>query len=123
LRFLLDENVGKTLAAILAANGHDVIRVFEVASGSSDVQILNLARIEDRILVTYDSDFGDLIFVGNEPPPNSIIYLRLDPSDQQSAGFQLISLCKRQDISSCMIVIDHQNIRMRAFPSEKQKND
>jgi predicted nuclease of predicted toxin-antitoxin system len=123
LKFLLDENVRKTLAAILAANGHDIVRVAEVASGKSDVQVLTLARIEGRVLITYDSDFGELIFVGNEPPPYSIIYIKIDPSDQKSAALQLISLCKKQYLSGYFIVLDYQNIRMRAFPSEKQKND
>ncbi len=118
MRFLLDENIGKTLATLLIANGYDVLRVAKFARGSSDKDVIALARKDNRILVTYDSDFGELIFVDNISPPVAIIYLRIDPADQQSAAFQIFSLCENQNVAGHFIVVDQQNIRMRLFPSE-----
>jgi predicted nuclease of predicted toxin-antitoxin system len=62
LRFLVDENLGASLASHLKALGHDAVPVSERARGASDEQVLALAVKEQRILVTEDKDFGALVF-------------------------------------------------------------
>jgi predicted nuclease of predicted toxin-antitoxin system len=41
--------------------------------------VLALARREVRVLVTFDSDFGELIFLHGEPAPPAVVLLRLHP--------------------------------------------
>ena len=41
-----------------------------------DAQVLALASQEQRILVTGDKDFGDLVFVARQPAPHGVILVR-----------------------------------------------
>lgn len=60
LRLLADENVPRSAIVALREAGHDVRCVAEVSSGASDQVVLSLATSEDRILLTFDKDFGEL---------------------------------------------------------------
>lgn len=78
-RLLLDENFPQSAARGLAEAGHDVQRVAALAPGLADGGVLALAREQQRCLVTFDSDFGDLVFQHGAIPPPCIVYLRLHP--------------------------------------------
>ena len=62
MRFLADENIHAALVKWLRSAGHDVIYAAESLSGDPDEVLLEIARREERILVTDDKDFGDLVF-------------------------------------------------------------
>jgi len=62
MRFIVDEYTGPKVAAWLEQEGHDVYSVYDQNPGIDDSQVLDLAVVEDRVLVTCDKDFGDLIF-------------------------------------------------------------
>ena len=55
MRFLLDENVHRKLAAFLIAHGHDATRT---PKGLTNGAVFALARSESRILITHDEDFA-----------------------------------------------------------------
>ena len=58
---LLDENIHPAVLEALRAGGRDVQSVFSKgAIGASDVEVLELATSEGRLVVTHDSDFGTL---------------------------------------------------------------
>lgn len=78
-RLLLDENFPHSAADGLARAGHDVQNVAALAPGLADRGVLALAREHQRCLVTFDSDFGDLVFQHGAEPPPCIVYLRLHP--------------------------------------------
>ena len=44
------------------AAGHDVNWDSEISPGITDTQVIELAIQQDRILVTFDKDFGELAF-------------------------------------------------------------
>jgi len=62
LRFLADENIPIASVEALRGAGHDVVAVAEVAQGASDRAVLRIACDESRLLVTFDRDFGALVF-------------------------------------------------------------
>jgi len=58
-RFLLDENVSNNLKKNLILNGYDVITIQDLNKrGAKNSELMELARIEKRILITYDKDFA-----------------------------------------------------------------
>lgn len=81
MRFLVDECTGPVVAAWLASLDHDVYSVFDESPGSADLDILARAVSEDRILITNDKDFGELIF-RERRTHNGVIFLRL--ADERS---------------------------------------
>ncbi len=63
MRFLIDESADARLVAHLIALGHDAIFVaFSHGQGLSDVQVLDVAHAQRRVLITDDPDFGELVF-------------------------------------------------------------
>jgi predicted nuclease of predicted toxin-antitoxin system len=61
MRWLLDECVDAALADQLRKLGHDVIYIAETAPQATDSDVLRRAVVEDRLLLTEDKDFGDLV--------------------------------------------------------------
>lgn len=62
MKFLVDECVGLGVVEWLRQQGYDAISIIEVSRGAPDSIVLDRALKENRILVTMDKDFGDLIF-------------------------------------------------------------
>ena len=85
MKFLLDQSAEARIGTFLLDQGHDVTRVGrDYLPGLSDHQVLELARAKQRILITNDSDFGELIFK-DKLPHSGVIYFRfpLDSSSEQ----------------------------------------
>jgi predicted nuclease of predicted toxin-antitoxin system len=62
LRFLANENFPGDAVKALTRIGHDVAWILKAAPGSSDEEVLKRAMEEERILITFDKDFGELAF-------------------------------------------------------------
>jgi len=66
VHFLANENVPLAVVTSLRKDGHDVAWVREDAAGSTDDQVLGRAVKEGRVLLTFDKDFGELVFLSGE---------------------------------------------------------
>ncbi len=62
MKFIADEGVDGQIVEKLREEGHDVYYVAEHTAGTSDEAILKIANQEDRILMTRDKDFGELVY-------------------------------------------------------------
>ncbi len=62
MKLFLDENIGRSTAEALRAQGHDVSWVGGDSAGTPDTAIMAQAKREGRVLVTKDKDFGELAF-------------------------------------------------------------
>jgi hypothetical protein len=62
MRIIANENVAATVIAELRRRGHDVNWVKESNPGTSDESVLATAQSEQRLVLTYDKDFGELAF-------------------------------------------------------------
>ena len=62
MKFLADAGVDRPIVAVLRELGHDVLFIAETHPGVDDETVLRLANQEDRILMTRDKDFGELVF-------------------------------------------------------------
>lgn len=62
MNFLLDVNVGESVARWLNDAGHDIAEVGWKDSKMSDSNILQWAVSENRIIVTTDNDFEEMIW-------------------------------------------------------------
>ena len=62
MRFLVDRCAGRRLAQWLASQGHDTVESRLLGPDPGDEALLQIARDQQRIVVTIDTDFGSLAF-------------------------------------------------------------
>jgi len=61
MKIKLDENMPIAMFELLQSAGYDVAMVIgENLSGASDDRVLRKAAEENRLLITFDVDFGDI---------------------------------------------------------------
>ena len=81
LRFLGDMNLSPLTVADLVQAGWDTVRVSNLTlATASDTEILELARNDNRVIITQDLDFSALLALGGHDRP-SLITLRLSNTD------------------------------------------
>ena len=67
MRFLIDRCAGRRLAEWLREQGHDVVEAHELGDDPGDRALLGHAAEDGRILVTVDTDFGELVYLQSVP--------------------------------------------------------
>jgi predicted nuclease of predicted toxin-antitoxin system len=78
MRFLADESCDFRVVRALRSAGHDVVAVIEIAPGSADQEVLSAAVADDRIFITEDRDFGQLVFASHASSCG-VILIRFPP--------------------------------------------
>ena len=67
MKFLVDRCAGRRVADWLRQQGHDVLHTGDFAEDTGDTALLQLAVGEGRVVVTIDTDFGNLVFNHGQP--------------------------------------------------------
>ena len=114
MRWLVDECVDAGLAARLRAEGHDVIYIAEARPGETDRQVLALALQGDRLLLTEDKDFGDLVFRSRMEVPG-VVLLRLRQQEPHFKWKRLEAAIRQfsDSLFGRYVVIDDARMRSR----------
>jgi predicted nuclease of predicted toxin-antitoxin system len=114
LKFLADECCDAGLVASLRNNGHDVLYIMEEKPGATDDEVLRIAYNEDRILITEDMDFGELVYRFKKPA-KGIILVRIDIKERQLKWERLRKLIDNYPdrLKGRFIVVDIQKFRFR----------
>lgn len=116
INLLADENFPEPAIRKLRAAGVDVVDVTKAMSSVSDREVIAYARQEQRWLVTFERDYGDLIFREGLLPSPAILFFRQDPyPPDRPADIVLAMLSEPQQLEGCVVVISQQNIRRRSF--------
>lgn len=114
MRILADENFPLVAVESLQQQGHDVIWIRTDAPGSSDRVILARAQVENRIIVTFDKDFGELAFRFGLPALSGIILFRITPSSPERIAEVVVAvLASRDDFAGNFTVVEKDRIRIK----------
>ena len=117
-RFIIDENMSPAIAVMLREVGHDAIAVAQYAPRTPDRDILALAVQDNRILATFDTDFGDLIYRWGLPAPPAVILFRLvSTPESEKPQFVARLLLEERDWIGCFWVVTDAAIRNRPLPA------
>ena len=114
MRFLLDENAEFRIATFLTTLGHDVTTiVHDYSPGLDDEAVLTIAQQENRILITNDRDFGELI-IERQLAHTGVILLRLRSQLVQTKIARLTTVLTNHSIElDQFIVVTDRRIRIR----------
>ena len=82
LRFLIDVNVGLAVARSLQRGGYDVTFAGDVDWCMPDSDMLSLAHDEQRIILTMDTGFGELVYHSRQPHAG-VLLLRMPGADRE----------------------------------------
>ena len=118
MKLLADECCDALLVSGLRDDGHDVVYVLESARGSDDETVLQLAADEERILLTEDKDFGELV-VRLQLPAHGVVLLRLNPTDSVAKLSRIRDLLKKEAsrLAHSFVVVDEAQARFRPLHS------
>ena len=117
MRLLCDANLGSRIANALTAAGFDVVRSIHVlGQAASDEEVLALAVSDERILLTCDSDFGELVFGLGKKSPTATVYVRFEPQEVNEIIPRLLAVLELPNIAGHMVVIGNAGDRMTALP-------
>jgi len=83
MKFLVDMGVGKKVESWLKRNGFDVLSVRDIDSRAKDSQILRWAVDQQRMIISMDKDFGELVYNSGKHHAGVLI-LRLEDADGET---------------------------------------
>lgn len=77
--------------------------------------ILERAHVENRIVLTFDRDYGELIYKHKLPAPDGVVYFRFDPSTPEEPAKILLDIKERgkTSLSGKFTVVERGRIRQR----------
>jgi len=115
--FLANENFPLTSVKILRDAGYNVESILEKVPGAKDLEVLKKAKKEKRIILTFDRDYGELIYKYKKFPPLGVLYFKLDPHTPEEPAEILLKIIKKEKISikGRFTVIRRNSIRQRVL--------
>ena len=109
MKFLADENIEREFIEALRSADVEILSIREDHIGITDEEVLQLAADENAVILTYDKDFGELIF-RYSLKSNGVILLRLSN----------LSLTERID-KTLLAIREHENEFENAFAVISEK--
>ena len=111
MKFLIDENIQNEIVEFLKKSGYDVI---PVPSGISNGEVIQLSKRENRILLTHDKHFSDILLY---PPENccGIIRIKIHPpiiSDIIRSLKILLHKMTLEQIDKHLIILEKDGFRI-----------
>jgi predicted nuclease of predicted toxin-antitoxin system len=115
MRLLADENIPLDTVRALRSAGHDVYSATESGSGAPDLSHAERAIREDRVILTFDRDFGEMAVRGPKKPEAGVLLLRLTPNSAEQVTQLLVDLLARTDVTwrGFLSVVDEAHVRQR----------
>jgi predicted nuclease of predicted toxin-antitoxin system len=111
---LADENIERTIVERLRADGHDVAWVADMEPGIDDDAVLAAASAEERLLITSDKDFGELVFrLGRASAGVLLLRLLGLSADEKAATVSGAFAAHGPELAGAFSVISPGQVRIR----------
>jgi predicted nuclease of predicted toxin-antitoxin system len=118
VRLFTDENIPVSSVRVLRAMGIEVFYASEICPGASDNRVMEMARLESCILLTFDRDFGQLLFKAGHAAPFGVIYFRFVPSHPEEVAEVVKGLINDSiTLDGMFTVCERESIRQRPLLS------
>lgn len=119
--FLANENFPLLSVRLLREAGHRVVSIIQEAPGGKDEDILKQAHTERLIILTFDRDYGELIYRHQALPPAGVVYFRFAPATPSEPAEILLNVMDKADLSVIgkFTIVERGRIRQRSLHIER----
>ena len=116
--FLANENFPVFSTRLLRDSGYNVASVIEDTPGAKDQDILKRAHEQSLIVLTFDRDYGELIYRYKSFVPAGVVYFRFDPHTPEEPAEILVNILDKGKVSILgkFTVVERDRIRQRTLP-------
>lgn len=119
MRILADVHISPSTVLRLNDLGHDAVRADTILPGSAaDRAIVGLAVAEDRVILTQDLDFSEIIALSGDVRP-SLITLRLSDPTVENVNLVLESVLPDLEpavVAGIAATVEDNRTRIRQLP-------
>ena len=115
MKFLADANTPGLLVEALTSFGHDVFWAYTVPR-TPDVALIEKAANERRVVITFDKDFGELVFKRRHSV--AVVLIRLRETSMKETVSIVMDLVgsEGENLSRLFCVVENTRIRKTALP-------
>ena len=112
MKFLADVNIEKSLVDEVRGMGYDIIWVADVDRYLDDMSVFKMAKKSNRILLTNDKDFGEIVF-RQKLVPAGVVLFRIKGQDAGEKGALLKKLlaAHKEKIAGHFVVVAKDKLR------------
>lgn len=124
MKFLADMGISLRTVSFLRDLGHDAVHLYEQGLGRlSDSRILQKARDEDRVLLTQDLDFGELMAASGANLPSVVVFRLRDmrPDGVNAHLREVVTEYHEMLQKGAIVSVSERQIRLRSLPIELRK--
>jgi predicted nuclease of predicted toxin-antitoxin system len=117
-RFLANENFPLKSVYRLREASYDVVAIIESSPGAKDRELLACAARDYRIVLTFDRDYGTLIFRDKLAVPAGVLYFCFIPKTPEEPAEHLSKLLSMKDLrlEGKFTVVERVRVRQRPLP-------
>lgn len=116
MRFLADANLPVALVEMLRRADHDVLAANDDLPSASDELLLERAILDERVLITQDKDFGQLVFGEKRSGNYGIILFRIARLGRKAESDRMfLTITSSDDWLGHLAVVTDSGIRIRAI--------
>jgi predicted nuclease of predicted toxin-antitoxin system len=123
MKFLLDMPVSFVLLDVLQAHGHEGVHAHQIGKDrASDSELLELARHENRGIITADLDFPRLLALSLTQGPGLVLFRGGNYSDTEMCDLlsRVLEKVTPEALEQSVCVVDRKRIRVTRLPFDRK---
>jgi predicted nuclease of predicted toxin-antitoxin system len=117
MTFLANENFPYPSVKMLEQEGYTIFYIAKEFPGISDDEVILKAKKIGAIILTFDKDYGEIIFKSRVDNPPAVIFFRDKGNDPTKAGQMLLDLIRLNEFEweGRLSVIEETGIRQKIY--------
>lgn len=119
MKFLLNMNLPRELGRYLKTKGHESRHAGDAGMyKSTDLEIIEQAKINDEIILTHDLDYGNLLAFSKEQKPSVIIFRvrNTKPENLFISFINALPEIEQSLLNGAVVIIEDAAVRIRKLP-------
>lgn len=101
----------------MKSKGFDITSIGVDDPGTADEHVMKLAMEQHRTIITYDRDYGELIFKYGFKPNTGVIFIREQPTEPLETAKIIDRLTSNSNLTfeRTLTVVDSNSLRQKKY--------